>query len=178
MATQNEEVVETTTSVEEVTPEINETSTEVTPTETVDTTTPEATEMSDEELAAFVASVLAEEEKSEQKVTEPQFSKETETKTINDLAIINELIDAQAKETLEKEKVQAENAEAIKMLETVQASVAEKQAEIDAVNELYGNIETVLTPEIAKAMAMNDSENIPKIFIQENRERVENHPVI
>ncbi len=64
------------------------------------------------------------------------------------------------------------------MLETVQASVAEKQAEIDAVNELYGNIETILTPDIAKAMAMNDSENIPKIFIQENRERVENHPVI
>lgn len=156
-----------------------ETPVETTPVETVPEEVSEV-QMSDEEIDALVQSLLNETQKEETPaVTEPTFFNEEKGKeTVNELAIISELIDKQAQDTIEKEKLEQENAEAVKVLEQIQSTVAEKQAEIDAINGLYSNIESVLTPDIAKALAFNDTDNIPAFLIKEKREAVENHPFV
>lgn len=136
-------------------------------------------EMSDAELDAFVANILAEDNSTTPVVTEPQFfTKEKETTTMNDLAIITQLLDKSAEEAIALKDSEEKNVEAIKMLEQIQSIADEKQKEIDAVNSLYTNIETLLTPDIARAIATNDIENIPAYYTQENRARVENHPFV
>ena len=172
METQTIEVAAPEVAAEVTSPEVNTTTTETTPEVTPEETIPE---MSEEELNAFVASILAE-EGVETPVTEPQFfTKEKEEKVINELVIINELIGKQAETEVAHEQ---EKAETIKKLEEVQAIADAKQEEIDTVNGLYSNIETILTPEIAKALAINDTEAIPAYLIKDKRELVENHPFV
>lgn len=172
METQTIEVAAPEVAAEVTSPEVNTTTTETTPEVTTEETAPE---MSDEELNALVASILSE-EGVEAPVTEPQFfTKEKEEKVINELVIINELIGKQAETEVAHEQ---EKAETIKKLEEVQAIAEAKQAEIDTVNGLYSNIETILTPEVAKALAINDTEAIPAYLIKEKRELVENHPFV
>jgi len=172
METQTIEVAAPEVTAEVISPEVITTTTEAIPEVTTEETIPE---MTDAELDAFVASILAEEAITPP-VTEPQFfTKEKEEKVISELVIINELIGKQAEaEVAHETKV----AETIKQLEEIQAIADEKQAEIDVVNGLYTNIETILTPEIAKALAVNDTENIPAYLIKEKRELVENHPFV
>lgn len=172
METQTIEVAAPEVTAEVTSPEVNTTTTETTPEVTTEETTPE---MSDDELDALVASILSE-EGVETPVTEPQFfTKEKEEKVINELVIINELIGKQAETEVAHEQ---EKAETIKKLEEAQAIANAKQAEIDTVNGLYSNIETILTPEVAKALAINDTEAIPAYLIKEKRELVENHPFV
>lgn len=172
MENQTIEVAAPEVTPEVISPEVTTTTTETTPEVTPEETIPE---MSDTELDAFVASILAEEGITPP-VTEPKFfTKEKEEKVINELVIINELIGKQAETEVAHE---AKVAETIKQLEEIQKIADEKQAEIEVVNGLYANIETILTPEIAKALATNDAESIPAYLIKEKRELVENHPFV
>lgn len=172
MENQTIEVAAPEVAAEVISPEVTTTTTETIPEVTAEESIPE---MSDEELDAFVKSILAS-EGVEPPVTEPQFfTEEKKEKVINELVIINELIGKQAEAEVAYD---AKVAETVKQLEEIQAIADEKQAEIDVVNGLYTNIETILTPEIAKALAINDTEAIPAYLIKEKRELVENHPFV
>lgn len=173
METQTTEVVVPEVSAEVISPEVIETTTETTHEEPTEDTIPE---MSDEDLQSLVDSILNSEGVEPPVATEPQFfTQEKQDKVINELVVINELIGKQAEMEV---AIEQEKAETIKKLEEVQAIADAKQEEIDVVNTLYTNIETVLTPEIAKALATNDTENIPAYLIKEKRELVENHPFV
>lgn len=173
METQTVEVAAPEVATEVTSPEVIATTTETTPEAPTEEAIPE---MSNEELDAFVKSILDSEGVEPQVATEPQFfTKEKEEKVINELVIINELIGKQAEAEVAHEQ---EKADTIKKLEEVQAIADAKQEEIELVNTLYTNIETVLTPEIAKALATNDADNIPAYLIKEKRELVENHPFV
>ncbi len=118
--------------------------------------------------------------KIEEVPTEPTsfLSKEKEKEVLSDIDTINLLLDKSAEAEIEKEKAKQEAEVALAAAEEFQKTLDAKDAEIKEINEMYSNVEKVLSPEVAQAIVLNDVENIPLYLVKENRERVENHPVV